>query len=154
MAGLRQVADAHGRQFAPSARAAAGHHGNMVFVAAHEQQHLVRHVVNGIKDEIEFQREQFDGGLRVEKFLLRRHAAVGIDGADAFGHHLDLGAAHGFGERVELAVDVGHADFVQIHERQRADAGTRQRLRRPRAHAADADDTDVRGAQFVHPPRP
>ena len=29
-----------------------------------------------------------------------------LDGADAFGHDFDLGAANGFGERMELAVDV------------------------------------------------
>ena len=54
--------------------------------------------------------------------------------------------ADSFRQRMQLAVDVRHADFVQIHERERADTGTRQRLRRPRAHTADTHDANVRGA--------
>ena len=68
---------------------------------------------------------------------------------DAFAHHRDLRAAHGFRQRVKLAVDVRHADFVQIHQRDRTHAGAGQRLGRPNAHAADANDANVRGAEFL-----
>jgi hypothetical protein len=89
--------------------------------------------------------------LLVEKFLFGRHAAAGIDGADAFGHDPDLGAAHGFGERVKLAVDVAGADLVQIHQRQGTQAGAGERFRRPGADTADADHADVGRAQLLQP---
>ena len=140
-----------GTSVAPSARASATNHRQTLFPAAGGQQNFVRHAVNRVEDKIVFRREQFVGGLRVEEFLFRCHAANGIDGADAFGHHLDFCAANGFGERVKLAVDVAFANFVQVHQRQRADAGTHQRFRRPRAHAADTDDTDMRGPKPFKP---
>ena len=67
--------------------------------------------------------------------------------ANAFGHHFDLGFSKRAGQGVKLAVGVADADIVQVHERDPAHAGTRQRLDRPRTHAADADDADVRLAQ-------
>ena len=43
------------------------------------------------------------------------------------------------GDGVKLAVDVADADFVEVHQGQRADPGAGQRLDPPRADTADAD---------------
>ena len=59
---------------------------------------------------------------------------------------VDLGHAERAAERLHLAVDVRLGDMVEVDQRQRADAAARQRLGRPRADAAEADDGDVRGA--------
>jgi hypothetical protein len=48
---------------------------------------------------------------------------------------------------VELAVDVRHADFIQVHERERADTGAGEGFRSPSPDAAKADDTDMRSAK-------
>ena len=44
---------------------------------------------------------------------------------------------------MDLPVDVGFGDMVQVDQRQRADAAARQRLHRPRADAAQAGHGDV-----------
>lgn len=54
-----------------------------------------------------------------------------MDRADAFGHGLGLLLADLPVHRVELAVHVGDADFVQIDEGQVTDAGTGQGLDGP-----------------------
>ena len=50
-------------------------------------------------------------------------------------------------ERVHLAVGIALGDVIEIDERQASDAGTRERLGRPRPDAAEADHDDMRGAQ-------
>ena len=59
---------------------------------------------------------------------------------------VDLGHAERAAERLHLAVDVRLGDVVEVDQRQRGDAAARQRLGRPRADAAEADDGDVGGA--------
>ncbi|MCY1428057.1 hypothetical protein D9M71_439280 [compost metagenome] len=62
-----------------------------------------------------------------------------VDGADALGHHLHLGLAHGAFYGMHLAVGVGDADVVQVEQGDLAHSGAGQGLCRPGAHAADAD---------------
>ena len=50
-------------------------------------------------------------------------------------------------QRDQLAVEVALRDGVAVHEGERADARAHQRFRRERAHPADAEHRDVRGAQ-------
>ena len=64
---------------------------------------------------------------------------VGIDQAQALGHHLDLGLAERALHRVELAVDVRDADPIVVDEDHAADAAAHERLGRERADAADAE---------------
>jgi hypothetical protein len=45
---------------------------------------------------------------------------------------------------VDLSVGVGDADIIHINQGNRANPGSRQRFRRPGAHAADTDHADVR----------
>ncbi|MNY50342.1 hypothetical protein D3C86_1858380 [compost metagenome] len=75
------------------------------------------------------------------------HGAVRIDRADALGHRLDLGAADVADMGMDLPVGVGHADIVQIEQRNLAHPAARQGLGRPGTDAADADHRHMGGGQ-------
>ncbi|MNL36433.1 hypothetical protein D3C87_1585140 [compost metagenome] len=76
---------------------------------------------------------------------------VGVDVAQALGHHLDLGAPDAGAEGDQLAVAVGGGDHVHVDQGQGADARAAQGLHARTAHPADARDQDVGGAQPLEP---
>ena len=61
------------------------------------------------------------------------------DQTAALGQHVHFGLTDGAIQRVELAVNVGDTDVVQIDQRELANARARQRLYRPATHAAYPD---------------
>src|SRR5690606_25580409 len=75
--------------------------------------------------------------------------AGGVDGAGAIRHGFCLLAADLAVHGVELAVHVRDADFIQIHQREVADARAREGFDGPRADAADADDGDARVEEAI-----
>ena len=77
------------------------------------------------------------------------HVARRVDVQHARAHHLRLRVAHGGVRRQDLAVHVGDAHEIQIHERQRAHAAPRQRLRGPAPDPAQAEHDDVRVGERV-----
>ena len=64
--------------------------------------------------------------------------AIGIDGAESFGHDLDLGLPEGAIQGVQLAVGVGNADLIQVDQGQGTNATAHQRLGCPGTNAAKA----------------
>jgi len=66
--------------------------------------------------------------------------AVRIDRTDALGHRRRFLSPDLAVHRVELAVHVGDADFIEINHTDTADPGTRQPFHRPRSHPADSDN--------------
>ena len=69
-----------------------------------------------------------------------------MDLRDAIAHGLHLGLAHGVVQGMDLTVDVGLGDMVQIDQCDGADAAAGQGLRRPGAHPANAHHRDMRCA--------
>ena len=94
MGNLRQIGGADPGPVPAAAGATTGHHGQVPLPATGEEKHLVGHVINGIEDKIKRRCEQRGGGLGIEELLYRQDPAIGIDGADACGHAVNLGAAH------------------------------------------------------------
>ena len=78
--------------------------------------------------------------------MQRVNHTVGIDGPDPFGHGFDFRPAQVSVEGRQLPVDVADANVVHIKERQLADSRASECFNGPGANAADADDTNVRGA--------
>ena len=130
-----------------SAGAPGDDQGDRPLAAGGDEEGLAPGVVDGVDEGVELRPEQAVGGRFGEKGGLLPHVAAGVDEAQSFRHGLHLGASHVAVERRELAVHVRHADLVEIHQRHRADAAADQRFGGPGAHAADADDAHVRGAQ-------
>jgi len=116
-----------------------------------EQQHLVRHVVDRVDDEIVFWREASRRrSVSLKKLLFDGYATFGIDGAVRW-HGLDLGAANGSVRAWSWRLMFGHANFIESYDVRAADAGRATALPPPGADAADADDANVRGAELLQP---
>ena len=77
--------------------------------------------VDGIDDRIEATVQNLIGCGILEEARDHRHFAIGMDRPDPLGHGLRLLAADLAIHGVQLAVDVGFTDFVQIHQSQLAD---------------------------------
>ena len=86
--------------------------------------------------------KDFTGVPFGEKGMEDPHIASRVDGPRPVRHGIRLLAADLAIHGMELAVDVGEADLIQVHQCQVADAGASQRLHRPRADATDADHGD------------
>ena len=100
-------------------------------------------VVDGVDHRVEPAVEDFRGGLLVEKLAHDLEVAAGMDRQRALRHRVGFLASDLPVHRVELAVHVGDADFIQIDQREMADAGACQRFHRPRPHSTHADHGDT-----------
>ncbi|EKY05181.1 hypothetical protein HMPREF9120_01934 [Neisseria sp. oral taxon 020 str. F0370] len=107
------------------------------------------HLVDGVDHEAERPSENLVQVFFGDEVFDFADAAGGVDLADAFGQGGGFGFAEVVGKGVELAVDVGLGDVVQIDQGERTDAGAGESFRRPRADAAEADDADVRMRQAL-----
>ena len=76
-------------------------------------------------------RQQFGRILDGNELLDRRHVATWIDAGNPLPHRLHLGLAEGRLDRMDLPVEVGFGNVVEIDQRQSADTAARQRLDRP-----------------------
>ena len=95
------------------------------------QRHLGARVVDGIEHRVAVVFQQLRYILRRDEILDRAHLAVGIDKTNARGHCRNLGLAEGVTEGVQLAVDIGFSDVVEVDQRKMADGVACERFRRP-----------------------
>ena len=105
------------------------------------------HLVAGVDQRIDGVRQQRGPVVGRRELFHRVHDAAGMDVGHPRGQRLRLGLAHGGAQRLDLAVDVGLGDVVQVDQRELGHAAARQRFRRPGPDAAEADDGDARRAQ-------
>ena len=89
-----------------------------------------------------------------EKSFEGLHLDSRIDGAAALCHHLDLGAPDRVIQSMDLAVDIGQADVIEIDQRQTADAGPGQGFGGITADPADTEYHDGGLLQTRQPLRP
>ena len=127
---------------APASRTA-GDDGLAVRHAPGNQRRLGRHGIDGVDDKIGVGRDQLLFLARLDELIDRMHGGVGRDVVDALRHHLDLGGAQRAGERMDLTVDVGLGHVVQVDEGEATHTAARQRLGRPGADTANADNDDM-----------
>ena len=111
-----------------------------------DQRRLGAHLVDAVEHRVTLGQQRRDI-LFSDEFLDAVHPASRMDPGNALPHRQHLGLAERGVQRMHLAVDVALGDMVEVDQRQPADARARQRLGRPRADAADADDADMRRRQ-------
>lgn len=121
----------------------AGDDRDVPFTAGRDQRCLGGEVVNGVQQVVRLPPQQFSGIVPGKEGLDRNDFSCRIDVPQAGGHDLDLGLADSAGEGVDLAVDVGQADIVEIHQRDSAEAGPPQCFGGVAADSADTADHDV-----------
>lgn len=116
---------------------------DVAFAAVGDEVDFVFRIVHGIDDEavVIFKKTRCRA-LGVE-FMQTMDLAFWCYLLDAGGHHLGLRLAYGASEGVDLAVDVSDADFVEIDERELADARAGEGFCCPAADSTDADDGNV-----------
>ena len=90
------------------------------------EQRFMAGVVDGVDHCVESGVEDLGGGLFIKKLRDDHHFAFGMDGDCTVCHGLGLLAPDLAVHRVELAIDVGDANFVEIDHRDVADAGAGQ----------------------------
>src|SRR5690606_29288394 len=107
------------------------------------------HAVDGVDYEDEL-RGQLRGDILLgQKGLHRGAMTAGVDHPDPLRHDHHLGLAHAAIQGMELAVDVGNADIIQINQGNPTNAAAGQGFRRPGADPADADDADMGSRQNI-----
>ena len=75
--------------------------------------------------------------------MLYDDLALGVDALDALGHDGCFWFSDSFRKGVNLAVHIGQAEVVEVHEGELANARTGQGFRCPGSDATDADDGEV-----------
>jgi hypothetical protein len=150
--GTRQVGDADLRRVELPASRAAGHQRQARVATKHDHRHLHAHRVDGVDHVIEAGTEEFGGVVDGHEIIDHRHHAGRVDPGDALAHGLDLGLAERRIAGVNLAVDVRLGHMIEVDQGQMPHPAARQRLGRPRAHAANAHHAHPRRRQ-PGPPR-
>jgi hypothetical protein len=140
---VSEIGDADAGRVPPATGTATSDDRDLPTVAFRDEQGLVTEGIDGVDDEVVSLIEDLCGGGFVEKCGNHFDLSAGMDGARALGHRVGFLATDLAVHRVELAIDVGDADFVEIDERQVANAGSGERFDRPRSHSADADHGDT-----------
>lgn len=108
-----------------------------------DHRNLGAYRVDGVDHIVEAVIEVLGSILGGHKVIDQRQIAVRGIAGDARTHGFDLGLTERGIGGLDLAIDVGLSDMIQVDQGQTPDAAARQSFRRPRAHAADAHDTDV-----------
>lgn len=87
--------------------------------------------------------------FRLDKLLNALHNTVRVDLRDTFPHGLHLGLPQRGIERMNLPVDVGFGDVIEVDQRQAAHTAACQGLNRPGPHATDTDNGNVCGTDTL-----
>ena len=149
LAGIGEIPHFDAGGVAASSRSAASDGKDAAAVALREEQGFVVGGIDGIDDGIKPLIENFRRGLFGEKFRDDPDFCRRMDGTGAF--------CHGFGflpadlpvHGMELAVDIGDTDFIQVHQSETANAGARKGFHRPGTDASYADDGDTGDEETV-----
>lgn len=145
-----KVPDSDGGGVASAAGAPAHDDGDARHMASRDHAGLVGHRINGVEDDVGPSpvmrrvraEETRQRGLR-DKLDAGLDGNAGLDVSQATGHDVGLGEAHGGLEGVNLAVDVGDAHLVEVHQGDAPHAGAGQGLGSPGSNASDPSHKDV-----------
>lgn len=148
-AGREEVADNNAGRIDLVRRPHRGNDRDSLLLAALQEIELGGDVVDAVEDVIVAALQQFAGVFLRIKLLDRFDRDGRIDRPAALGHDHGLALANGAIEGMQLAVDVGQADGVEIDQGQPADAGAGQSLDSIAAHAAETEDRDGGPGQAV-----
>lgn len=88
-------------------------------------------MVDRIDDRIKAGVEDFGRGVFGEKLLTNLDLGIGVDRSGALGHGIGFLSADLAIHRVELAIHIRDADFIEVDECQVADARSRECFDRP-----------------------
>ncbi len=140
-----QVVDLDLLRLPLAAGGATGDEGGAGAARPRRQRELGLALVASVDDGVHFDGQQAGPVGVVGELLDAVDDAGGVDVGDAARERLCLGHAQRRTERLDLAVDVGFGDVVEVDQHQLRDPAARERLDGPGADAAEADDGHARG---------
>ena len=121
-----------------------GNHADLVTFAVGNQCSLDSKSVYAIDDVAIGVARQDVEVVERQVFLDGMYPAVRVDLQDTFCHHLDLGHSQRPGQGMQLTIDIGLGNVVEINKRDFTNGRACQCLCRPGTHATDADNADMR----------
>ncbi|CRD97861.1 Uncharacterised protein [Bordetella pertussis] len=142
-----EVAGAQRQRVGLAAGAAAQQQRHAALARVQDHGDLGRRLVGAVDDRGIGTAQHLHHVIGRDEFVDTGHGAGRVDLADALRHGLDLGLPQRVRQRMDLAVDVGFGDMVQVDQGQGAHAATRQRFGGPGADAAQARHRDMGPAQ-------
>ncbi|MNR04955.1 hypothetical protein D3C85_1209530 [compost metagenome] len=131
-----QVARAQGQRIRLPPRAAAQQHGHAQRARMQDHGNLGRGLVGAINDDGVRARKHLRDILRRNEIIHPRQPAFRIDRQHPLRHRVNLGLPQRRRQRVDLPVDVGFGNMVQVDQGQRPHPAARQRLDGPGPDAA------------------
>jgi hypothetical protein len=96
-------------------------------------------MIDAVEHEAVAPTKQFIGVISTEKILYRFDLDIRIDRSTTLRHHLHFRPADSLVKGVDLSIDIGQADVIEINQCQAADTGSGQSLS---GIAADSTDTE------------
>ena len=111
---------------------------------------LGRNVVDTVNDIVGLALQQHRRGSLIVKVSDGLNFCLWIDLLQALGQDVGLELANRPLHGLKLAIAVGDANFIKIHQPQLTHAGTAQSLGRQRTHPAQSDDHDFCAQQSRH----
>jgi len=147
--GFREVVDANLGGIGSTARSAAGDDGDVFFAAGGKEVALWADGVDGVDNDVRVCREEF---LRVffgVEGLPDLAMCAGVDRGDAGCEGSSFRLTDGLGSGVNLTVDIGEAEVVEIDKGEMAHPGASEGFDGPRTDSAQADDHDMAAGEFL-----
>jgi hypothetical protein len=111
------------------------------------QAELVACVVDGVDDVIEAGEIELVDVAAGDQVVNGAALALRVDGEETLPQGIDLGAADGGIQGMDLAVGVADIDIIVVDQRDQPDAGARAGLGCPGTDAADADNAEMRARE-------
>lgn len=142
--GSGEVVDFDLRGILSAAGSSTGDHGNFVIPAGGEEMNFGAGGIDGVEDDVGFflQQNFVRGALAVER-LPDNYFDFRVDGAKAIGEDGGFGFADGLGDSVDLTVDIGNAEIIEVDEGEISNSRTCQGLSDPGTHTAETDNHGV-----------
>ena len=112
--GVAEVGDADAGRVGLAAGPADRDQAHLVAPAPGDERGLDTEAVDAVDDMVIVRMQQSREILQGEEVLDGRDATIGIDLPDTRRHDLHLGHAERVGQGVQLAVDIGFGDMVEI----------------------------------------
>ena len=119
-----------------------GDYWNLFLPALFDKDQFGGDVIDAVKDIVVVTVEQLVTVISGETGLNRLNRGFRVDVAAALGHHLSLWSADRRIGSMQLAVNIGNVDSVEVDQRQPADATTDQRFDGKTANPAETENSD------------
>ncbi len=143
-----EVVDLHPMWLALAARRTDSHERQAPISRPGRQRGLGAHLIAAVDQTVEIGAADQGGPVvGFDELLDDPHRTAGVDVGDALAQRLGLGHADRRPQGLDLTVDIGFGNLIEVDQRQLGRATASQRFDCPRADATQTHDREARGTQ-------